>query len=62
MPTTSWNYWEATMARPPTDQYWAINGQVMLDAMHRCHEGENPELMYLELIANSDTEETDDED
>jgi len=42
---------------PPADQWWAINGQVMLDAMHRCHEGEDPELMYLELIANSETDE-----
>jgi len=27
----------------------------LFDAMRRCHEGENPEIMYMELIANSDT-------
>lgn len=49
---------------PPTEQWWALNGQILMNALHRCHEGENPEIMYLELIANSDTidvEEDDDE-
>jgi len=48
--------WEATMTSP-ADQYWVINGQVILDVMYRCHDGADPELMYLELIANSDTED-----
>jgi len=46
---------------PPTDQYWVINGQVLFDALRRCSEGENPELMYLELLANSDTEDVENE-
>jgi len=41
---------------PPTDQWWTINGQVLMDALHRCHEGETPEMMYLELIANSEVD------
>lgn len=47
--------------KPIAKQWWSINGQVMFDAMVRCHKGEDPELMYLELIANSeitDIEET----
>ncbi len=52
------------MARPPSEQWWAINGEVLMDALRQCHNGTSPGLMYLELIANSDTidtEETDDE-
>jgi len=49
------------MGESPADQYWAINGQVMLDALHRCHAGEDPETMYLELFANSDTIDMEDE-
>lgn len=48
------------MARPPTKQWWTINGQVLMDALYRCYEGEKPEIMYLELIANSDTIEGED--
>jgi len=50
------------MPRLPAEQWWAINGQVILDAMHRCYEGEDPELMYLELIANSETDEVEETD
>jgi len=54
--------WEATMPRQPSDQWWTINGQVMLDALHRCHAGEDPDTMYLELFANSDTIEMEADD
>lgn len=43
--------------RPPSEQWWTINGEVMLDVMHRCAQGEDPEMVYLELIANSTAEE-----
>jgi len=49
--------WEATMSKPPADQWWAINGQMLMDALIQCHRGTSPSLMYLELIANSDTED-----
>lgn len=39
--------------------WWAISGEVLLDAMRRVAAGESPDLVYLELIANSDTEEVD---
>jgi len=54
------HYGERKRAVPPTEQWWAINGQVLMDALHRCNEGETPEIMYLELIANSDTEDVED--
>jgi len=43
------------MDRTPADQYWVLNGQVLMDALIQCHRGTSPSLMYLELIANSDT-------
>ena len=49
------------MALLPSEQWWTINGQVMLDAMWRCHNGQNPEIIYLELIANSETIDMGDE-
>jgi len=45
------------MSKPPADQWWAINGQMLMDALIQCHRGTSPSLMYLELIANSDTED-----
>jgi len=50
------------MAPTPAEQWWAINGQVLMDSLHRCHDGENPEMMYLELIANSGTIDVEDND
>ncbi len=46
--------------RPPSEQWWTINGEDMLDAMRRCHQGDEPEIVYLELIANSTTPGDDD--
>lgn len=45
------------MANPPADQWWTINGETLLDALKAAHEGGDPDLIYLELFANSDTEE-----
>jgi hypothetical protein len=34
--------------------WWAISGASLLDALHRTHAGEDPDLVYTELYANSD--------
>ena len=39
--------------------WWAISGDVLLDALRRCAAGESPDLVYLELIANAATEAVD---
>lgn len=49
------------MTKAPADQYWAINGQVLLDALNRAHDGDDPDIIYLELFANSDTVEIEEE-
>ena len=43
------------MTKQPSDQWWSINGQVLLDALNRAHNGDDPDVVYLELFANSDT-------
>ena len=40
----------------PSDQWWTINGQALLDALHASHAGTRPDIVYLELIANSEGE------
>lgn len=37
--------------------WWVINGDELLAALIRCHGGEDPDLVYLELYANSDVGE-----
>ena len=37
----------------PSEQWWTINGASLMEALERCADGESPEIMYLELIANS---------
>jgi hypothetical protein len=41
------------------DQWWVINGQVLMDALHAAHKGADPDMLYLEHLANSDTERVD---
>lgn len=48
--------------RPPREQWWCINGQVIMEMLNRAADGENPDLLYLEAIANSVTEAQDGED
>lgn len=43
--------------RKPEDQWWVINGAELLAALTRAHDGDDPGIAYLELIANSDTEQ-----
>jgi len=41
----------------PADQWWTINGQSIVEALQRAHDGETPDLVYLELFASSATQE-----
>jgi hypothetical protein len=36
--------------------WWAISGQQLLDALRRAYNGEDPDLVYAELYANSEIE------
>lgn len=40
----------------PVEQWWVINGEDVMDALRRAHAGDDPEIVYLELVANSKTE------
>jgi hypothetical protein len=39
--------------------WWVISGDELLAALHRVHKGEDPELAYAELYANTRVEEVD---
>ena len=41
---------------PPDKQWWVLNGGCFLQAMKRAHDGEDPDLLYLEYWAESETE------
>lgn len=43
--------------RAPEDQWWTINGADIMAVLARAHAGEDPDLLYLEMIANSETME-----
>jgi hypothetical protein len=45
------------MARPPEQQWWTINGDDLMTALWRAHEGDDPGVVYLEMFANSDAED-----
>lgn len=45
---------DQTPGRPPAEQWWTINGQVLLDSLRRVLIGDEPDVIYLELCANSD--------
>lgn len=42
-------------ARPPSEQWWAINGADIMAALERAHGGDEPWIVYTELIANSES-------
>jgi hypothetical protein len=42
------------MGIAPSDQWWCINGQDMLNALIRCRNGDDPDIVYLEMFINSD--------
>ena len=39
--------------------WWVINGAMLLDALRQCYRGENPDMVYAELYANSKVEQPD---
>lgn len=45
----------------PADQWWTINGAELMAALQRAHDGDEPGIVYIELLANSSTDEDDDE-
>lgn len=38
-------------------EWWAIGGEAIRSMLNRAHAGESPDLLYMELYANSDHEE-----
>lgn len=48
-----------SVCRQPDEQWWCINGAEILAALERAHTGDDPGIVYLELIANSDIESPD---
>jgi len=44
------------VSRPPSEQWWTINGAELLAALGRAHDGDDPGVVYLELLVNSTTE------
>lgn len=40
----------------PVEQWWVIHGEEFLRFLQRAHEGEAPELLFIEAFANSKTE------
>lgn len=41
------------------DAWWTIHGDDFFDALVRCWEGEDPEMVYLEYYVNSETKRYD---
>lgn len=39
--------------------WWVISGEDLVAALHRVHEGEDPDLIYTELYANTCSQEDD---
>lgn len=39
------------------EPWWSINGEVLLDALRRANQGENADLLYAELYANTESQE-----
>jgi hypothetical protein len=38
--------------------WWTIPGDVLLDMLRRCHDGEDPDLVFAEAYANVEHEDT----
>ena len=37
------------------EEWWCINGQELLDALRRVSNGDDPDIAYAELFANSES-------
>ncbi len=42
--------------------WWVIHGETLLSALQACADGEDPDMVYTELYANSETEQCEDEE
>lgn len=42
--------------------WWSISGEELLEALRKCANGENPDIVYAEMYANSKHEYLDGED
>lgn len=42
--------------------WWSIHSSIIQQMLRRAHQGEDPELLYIELIANSDSEPVENSD
>jgi len=49
-------------AAPRDLGWWVIQGQAILDALHRVHSGDHPDIVMAELFANAIDERVNDED
>lgn len=43
----------------PRETWWVIEQGPLLDALRRCANGEDPDIMLMELTANADIESID---
>ena len=41
--------------RPPSEQWWTINGDAIIHALREAHSGTDPQIVYLGLFANSES-------
>ena len=41
-------------AKAPSDQWWVINGDDLMNALTSANKGDSPSIIYVELIANSE--------
>ena len=41
--------------------WWTMSGEDFMNALVRCYNGENPEIIYTEMYANSNIEEPNNE-
>ncbi len=43
-------------AKAPIDQWWVINGADLMNALAAVNRGDDPSIVYMELIANAEVE------
>lgn len=48
--------------KPKKLGWWSISGEAIMEMLRRCHVGEDPDLVYAELYANSDHEYLEEKD
>lgn len=41
--------------RPPSEQWWTINGADIMAALEKVKQGDEPWVVYAELLVNADT-------